>query len=77
MSAVRPTNTLGVSLVSDSPLDVSTLSHMREYITERYDAYCDAIRRTPTRTEFAAFLQIDRWRLARIMKALEIKELFN
>ena len=67
---------LGVSLVSDSPFDVSTRKHMGELVHKRFSQLSETLKRKPTRLELAESLVMDRWRLGRILKGLEIINLF-
>lgn len=67
---------LGV-LLKGGIFDQSTLDHMRALIEIANARLKKELGRKPTQTELGKALGIDRWRLARLIKGLDIIDVFR
>ena len=67
---------LGI-LLEGGIFDEKMRSNMRELIETAYHRSKAELDRQPTRAELGEALGMDRWRLARLLKGLEIIDLFD
>ena len=72
----KGTKTFAIRLDKEGTFDTLMINHARALIRSLYEQTRQSVGRKPTYTEVAYVLGRDRWRVARLVEALEITDLF-